>query len=847
MPGGRKTPVNFALGAAKWRPETRGAVKGEMRMRRCIGLWVLIGLFALAATPALAQDTGRVEGRLTGGNGNSLGGVTVALTGGGIDRATLSDNNGRFNFEAVPAGAHTLSFTLGDESTTQEIDVTAGATTEIDEQLPWEASFAESITVYSASRQTERITEAPAAISVIPQEQIERQGTSGQVPKLLEQTPGAEITQSGLYDFNFNTRGFNSSLNRRILTLVDGRDPSVPFLGSQEWSAITFPLDDLASVELVRGPGSALYGADAFNGVLNMVTKAPRFSQGGKVQLTGGDLDTLRGDVRVAGQMAPNTYFKLTGGYMESEDFSVSRNPANGGPEYKPCAPGQVIDCLTPEPVPLAVTENELTFGGARLDQYFGGGSAVFTIEGGTAEIEGPVAQTGIGRVQLLDVSRPWARANFNTTHWNVMAYYNSRDASDQLALRSGAQLVLDSDNYAFEVQGNSNFANQRGRIVGGASYKEEEIDSANAQGIQTLMFAPREEDFTGVFGQLEYDFTDSLKAVVAARWDDSSLHDSQVSPRGSLVYAFNPNHSMRVTYAEAFQTPNYSEFFLRAPVAPPLTALAGLEAALAPFLGGVPLGFGNIPVLAVGNANLEVEEVTSYEVGYTGIFGPRTYMTVDYYRNDIENFITDLITRIQPALGGNINPDFGPYAPPAVLPVPVQQIIIQNLQQLLGPTFFIMSNAPDGSPILVPVSYTNFGEVETQGIEIGFNHNFTQALGFNVNYSWFDFDVQQELADDPVIPNAPENQFSLGLTYVTESFDASVGWRHVEDFPWNAGVFRGTVESYDTVSVTANYHFNDSWGIGLDISNALDEEHYQAFGGDILERRALVHANFSW
>jgi len=796
----------------------------------------------------LAQSTGRVEGQLTGGNGNGLGGVTVALTGGGVDRATLTNNDGRFSFETVPVGAHTLSYTLGDQSSNQEIDVTAGATTEIDEQLPWEASFAESITVYSASRQTERITEAPAAISVIPQEQIERQAASGQVPKLLEQTPGAEVTQSGLYDFNFNTRGFNSSLNRRILTLVDGRDPSVPFLGSQEWSSVTFPLDDLASIELVRGPGSALYGADAFNGVLNMVTKAPRFSQGGKVQLTAGDLDTIRGDVRVAGELGPTTFFKVTAGHMESEDFTVSRNPANGGAEYKPCSPGQSFDCLSPEPVPLAATENSLTFGGARLDQYFGGGSAVFTIEGGTAEIEGPVAQTGIGRVQLLDVSRPWVRANFNTVHWNVLGYYNSRDASDQLALRSGAQLVLDSENMAFEVQGNADFANQRGRIVGGASYKEEDIDSANDRGFQTLMFEPVSEDFTGVFGQLEYDFTDSLKAVVALRWDDSSLHDSQVSPRGSLVYAINPNHSLRVTYAEAFQTPNYSEYFLVAPVAPSLTSLAGLEQALAPFLGGVSLGYGSIPFLALGNNDLEVEEITSYEAGYTGIFGPRTYMTVDYYRNDIENFITDLISPFQAELGGRINPNFGAYTPPGQLPVPVQQLILAQLRALLPPQIFaILSNAPNGAPIFAAATYTNFGEVESQGIELGLNHNFTQAFGFNFAYNWFDFDVQTELAADPVVPNAPESQFSLGFNYVTDKWDASLGYRWVDDFTWAAGVFQGEIPSYDVVSLAANYHFNDSWGIGVDVSNALDEEHYQAFGGDILQRRALAHINYSW
>src|SRR4030095_5220641 len=182
------------------------------------------------------------------------------------------------------------------------------------------------ITVYSVSRREERVTDAPAAVTVVPQQDIEIKASSGQIPKLLEFSPGVDFTQSGLYDTNFNTRGFNSSLNRRILTLIDGRDPSVPFLGSQEWAAGSFPMDELSRVELVRGPGSALYGANAFNGVLNMTTKAPRGSEGGQLRVTGGDPDTLRGDLRWAGGFGTDWFVKVVGGYVESDDFTRSRN-----------------------------------------------------------------------------------------------------------------------------------------------------------------------------------------------------------------------------------------------------------------------------------------------------------------------------------------------------------------------------------------------------------------------------------------------------------------------------------------------------------------------------------------
>ncbi|MGH9360491.1 MAG: TonB-dependent receptor plug domain-containing protein, partial [Thermoanaerobaculia bacterium] len=262
---------------------------------------LLLTLVLLLAGAGLAgaQETGRIEGKVTREDGTPLGGVSVRID--ATDMVTLTDSDGNFSFAGVPAGTYTLSFDLLDRKALEEgVAVAAGDTARVDKSVDWDISFAETITVTSASRRAERITEAPAAVTVVTEQEIERQAAHGQLPKLLEFTPGAEVTQSGVYDFNFNTRGLNSSLNRRVVTLIDGRDPSVPFLGAQEWAAISFPLDDLASAELVRGPSSALYGANAYNGVLNLTTKQPRYSQGGELRLTAGELGTTNGDFRWA-------------------------------------------------------------------------------------------------------------------------------------------------------------------------------------------------------------------------------------------------------------------------------------------------------------------------------------------------------------------------------------------------------------------------------------------------------------------------------------------------------------------------------------------------------------------
>ena len=164
----------------------------------------------------------------------------------------------------------------------------------------------------------------------------------------------------------------------------------------------------------------------------------------------------------------------------------------------------------------------------------------------------------------------------------------------------------------------------------------------------------------------------------------------------------------------------NYSEFFLQADVAVP-TDLSALNAFCAPF--GVDCGFGPTRVLGLGNAALDVEKIRAFEVGYTGIFGGRAFVTLDYYNSNSDKFITDLLPNIGTPLG-RINSDFGPWEGPEGLPAPVEAAIRQAVP--------LLSNNFDGSNILAAVSYTNFGEVDTQGIDFGLNYYFIDDWTFS-------------------------------------------------------------------------------------------------------------------
>jgi outer membrane receptor protein involved in Fe transport len=783
-------------------------------------------LLVLFAASAFAAPAGRVTGRITRADGSGISGVIAQAL--GADRAALTEANGSYSLD-VPPGNYTVRFSVGSQvADVPNVTVVAGETVHADKQVDWKLSVAETITVYSASRRSERIVEAPAAVSVATKEEIEAVSPSGQAPRVIETAPGVDFTQSGLYDFNFNTRGFNSSLNRRVLTLIDGRDPSVPFLGAQEWAALSYPVDEMESVELVRGPGSALYGANAFAGVLNMVTKQPRGNKGGRLRLTGGELNMRRADARYAGELGSEWYYRVVGGYQQSDDFTRSRNASV---EYAG---------LRREAVPLALEKDTISFGGARLDHHFEN-SNVMTLEGGYATLEGPTFLTGIGRVQTTDVQHPWARVNYNALHYNISGYYDGRKATDQIALASGAHLFEDSHNIHGEVQTNWGFLADKVHTVLGVAYNQQEVDTANPAGVQTLMDAAKKENQQAAFGQLEWNVGDKVKLVGAARYDDSTLHEAQFSPKAAIVYSATPNHIFRYGYNRAFQRPNYSELFLRAPAAAPVN-LAAIENAFKPLLGGTALGFSAIPVLAFGNPLLDVEKVRSHELGYAGIYHGKVYVTVDYYKSRLSDFVTDLLP--------GVNPAFPAYKVPAGVPAPVAAQILATLQKSLPtsplPLYVAMTNLPNGAPAFV-ISYANAGEVDTQGVELAFNYYITNNWTLDANYSWFDFEVKKQALGDQLLPNSPENKVNVGLSWRGPRMDAKVSYRWVDGFPWATGVFVGPVPSYDVVNVTANFHINDTFGVGVDVANALDNKHWETFGGDILKRRALGYVMVNW
>jgi outer membrane receptor protein involved in Fe transport len=845
-----------------------------------LGARFLIGLGALlaAAGPLAAQGSGTVKGTVTqSGNGQPLAGVIVTVAGTG-DKA-VTNTRGVYIIERVAAGPQTVTFRwLGYNPLTVKADVQASGVTTVDAKLEQSPIKLSELTVTGASKVPERAVEAPAAFSVVEPRVLQATGITGQAPLALREVPGVDIAQSGMNDFNVNARGFNSSLTRRVLVLQDGRDLAIAFLGSQEWNALAVPTDEYSKMELVRGPGSALYGANAFFGVLNITTPSAREVSGTKITVGGGfqrprrpdgstpggvpiSGNTVRLDMRTAGVLDRGRWgYRLNAGYNEADSWSQSRTSADGRDlkrEYGPSVSdtvahpiplsrelrplnGQTLSggVLTGDPDPV---KNQ--YGSARVDYYADNGS-VLTAESGVAQVRNELFVTGIGRVQVSKALRPYARLGWANKGFNLMAYWNARRTQDpQYSLASGAALQEHSDILHVEAQDIHEFNGSKGRVVFGASARNYRVNTDT-----TLMLKAddhRSDYFYALFGQMEYQLAPMVRAVAASRFDIGSLIDKQFSPKVGLVVSPNDRHSFRFTVNRAFQTPNYSEFFLRVPAGAPanfstLEAALRANASLGPALAGVPVGtlFTNsstVPVYARGNSKLTVESTLGFEAGYRGDVSRSVYVSLDGYVNSIRNFVTDLLP--------GVNPAFPYWTAPSAVPAAARGPLVDAIRNALAGTAASrgLTRTEDGNTAIV-VSYTNAGRVTQWGVEGGAGWQMTRTLRTDGTLTLFDYsvDADRTARGDSLLANTPGAKATISLSYAGPRLSASSNLRAVKGYSWAAGVYAGYIEPNVTVNADVAYDLNNNFKVFLNGQNVFNNRKFEIYGGSVNGRRIL-------
>lgn len=179
------------------------------------------------------------------------------------------------------------------------------------------------IRVTSVSKKETMLQHSAAAISVITQEDIQRSGLSS-IPEALRMVPGLNVARINASEWAISSRGFNEQYGNKLLVLIDGRTVYNPSFGGVYWNAQDVLMEDLDRIEVIRGPGATLWGANAVNGVINIITKSARDTQGLLVSTSMGTLEQPSSSLRYGGQLGTNLFYRAYVKQINHDNFSDS-------------------------------------------------------------------------------------------------------------------------------------------------------------------------------------------------------------------------------------------------------------------------------------------------------------------------------------------------------------------------------------------------------------------------------------------------------------------------------------------------------------------------------------------
>ncbi|MDX2128722.1 MAG: TonB-dependent receptor [Chloroherpetonaceae bacterium] len=779
-------------------------------------------------------------------------GVSIFIKGTRI--GTKANSEGKYRLAMIPVGAQTVVITgVGYAKKEIAMSFEAGETKQLDINLEIEAVRAQDIVVIGASRRPQKITDAPASVAAITPIELERATAHGQLGKVLENQVGIDVAQSGANDFNINTRGFNNSINRRVLVLIDGRDPSTPLLNLQEWNSLTSALSDVKQLEVVRGPGSALFGLNAYNGVINITTNAPRDVLGTRASLTYGEFETYRGDFRHAGALGDFSY-KIAGGFSRMRNVTLnSRDTTRGGfLEYARLG-------IDRQPLQDDWLNNFSNFVTLRGDYDFSTESHL-TFEAGFTNSGNEVYVNTIGRILIPEVNKPFIRAAYNSEKWNTQVVWNRRFTPIPQAVLNtpAANSAEDSDDITTEVQFNDSFFDDHLKVISGISHQWQRINTIVSGADPLLSRNNLHHNFTGIYTQLEYKLLDNLELVGAARIDRSTLFNTFFSPKGALVWSLVEGHTLRFTVNRSFLRPSYPDLYRRSFLGQNInlgTTVSAINDSLRRFTGNPLLpdtltiagtrGIANeLQRFSLGNPNIQPEEAWSFEVGYKAVLTKSLFITADVYLNRRSNFISSPLSANAPLVFTPFSPNLGGVAS-AYNEFVSQQLLTALQSRNVNPAEFILN---EGVPTLAQ-STINVGLIQEVGAELSANYYFSEELLLSANYAYIDAKVLENANPlQPILPNTSRHRVNLSASFTKQGeFDVALAFRYVEGFPWLAGVQEGFVPTFAVLNLQGSYTILPGLKALVSVQNLLDRRHYQIFGGTLQRRYSTVSLSYQF
>jgi iron complex outermembrane recepter protein len=495
---------------------------------------------------------------------------------------------------------------------------------EEDELVDEFAFLEDSAVVESAARHKQEIGMSPSSITVITREDIEASGAET-IGDLLRMVPGMDVIVASALFTSLSARLYWHMENHHFLLLIDGRDASDELVGATFLHLQPISLDDVERIEVIRGPGSSLYGANAQAGVISITTHALQEETSGSVRLVAGEPGMLAANAQASTRVS-DWGFSLSGGM----DFS--------GQYWAHAETGREIGRLR------AVVERRLTEDShLLLEGGFTSGSGAVGSAVGTLNVD-----QMLGTARLLYESER-IRAQLYWTMTRVKGTVGSDLVYAGIHLADIKPIEIDAHVLDGDVQYTvPTFYDPLMLIVGGrvrASYltSDDFLDSSYADINSAGYHQPgisRWEERAGVFVHGEYAPANWVTVTAGVRLDYNTVSGEFVSPRLTAVFRPFKNHFFRVGVARAFRKPSFQETH---------THLQAVFPEDSPITGTDQENFQEFMARSVGNSDLENEKLLSVEAAYLGQFlDGRLSVALDLYYNYHTDLI-DFTSRIVP------------------------------------------------------------------------------------------------------------------------------------------------------------------------------------------------------
>jgi iron complex outermembrane receptor protein len=460
--------------------------------------------------------------------------------------------------------------------------------------------------VTSVSKKEQSLSKAGGSIYVITQEDIRRSGATN-VPELLRMVPGVNVARINANTWAISIRGFNYRYSSKVLVLVDGRTVYTPGFSGVYWDQQTMPLENIDRIEVIRGPGGTVWGANAMNGVINILTKSAAETRGGLVSVKTGSQDRAQGLLQYGGAAGAKGSYRVYGRYTMNEDSPSEAGQTTPGNAASDRAHSSQAGFrsdwnLTPsdkltvqgDVLGLSETQNITTLFLDRLPAF-------------------PTFNDAV-RVGSGNVLGRWSHVFADGSEATVQMYYDRFRRFDQ-ALNIVNTGDIDAQ-YHFH-------AGARNDIVAGLEYRLSDQDYTNGYEI-TFGDGHRSDNlFTG-FVQDQIKLTESLAFTLGAKIEHNAYTGYEFEPSAQLVWSPNNRQTVWISTSRAIQQPSW------------LDSESQLDIAAVP-VPGLPFGLVHLG----GNPQLLAPILYDYEFGYRTQVSKRLTLDATVFIGDYDRLLT--------------------------------------------------------------------------------------------------------------------------------------------------------------------------------------------------------------